>query len=416
LSRFQKAIYYKVFKEPLRRYLLKKKERPLWKPRQFKQQLIIWLSILLFALGLVLIMVLFDRDNDSSMYLAVGYVIAVPFMALFFSMDKWGKSRKNRIHVPLCDFVGGSNRLCDISKVYVRAIRHVLGYIYKLDPCQIHSADTPEKLAYIARASSPPFAFELILGTATRMSIPLNDEDVDQITENICNCPDVETLIIKISKELEKRRGRNCQNAIDLKQESPKDKKEALKYIFIGCVLGGLGSIEIFFNEHDFSAFSIIIRIICFITIGGLAGWGIVKLENWEPKKSCEESERLLKQLISLSNNVVGKYLYYLLVPMSVGEVITIKESEPLPECKEGEFERVPLFSEICVFLKSAIEVEDSFYERPIKGELVSRVKDEQPENRLYNHTVTICDGIEDAYVTFQRNNVKQIANQGISL
>lgn len=408
MSRFQQAIYYKVFKKPLRRYLLNKKEKPLWKPKQFKQQLVIWLSIFLFFLGLILIMVLFDRDNDSSMYLAVGYVIAIPLMAVFFSMDKWGKFKKNKIPMSVVNLVDNASKLSDTSKVYIRAIRYVLGHLYTMNPSQIYPDDTPEKLAYMARASSPPFAFELILGTATRLSMPLNNEDVDQIAENICDCPDVETLIIKFSKELDQRRGRNCQNAIDLKQEIPKDRKEALKYIFAGCILGGLGSIEIFFNEHDFSVLSIIIRIASLVTFGGLLGWGIVKLENREPRKSCKESEKLLKQLISLSNNVVGKYLYFLLASISAGEAVTIRESEPLPECKEGEFERIPLFSEICAFLKSAIEAEDRFYEQPIEGELIFRVKSKEPQKEKCHITATLCDGIEDAYVTFERNDTEE--------
>ena len=404
MSRFQQATYCKVLKEPRRRYLLKKKEKLLWKPKQIKQQLIIWLSIILFFVGFVLIMVMFDPDENTSMYIAAGYVIAIPLMAVFFSLDKWNKFKKNKALISLPDFIGGANNPSSISRVYARAIRFVLGHIYQINPCQVYPGDNPEKLAYIARASSPPFAFELILGTATRLSIPLNDEDVDQITENICDCHDVETLIKKLSRELDQRRGRNFQDAIDLKKEIPKERKEVFKYILIGCFLGGLGSIEVFFNKHNFSVISIIIRMACLITIGGLLGWGIVKLENWELRNSSKESERLLRQLVSLSNNVVGKYLYYLLAPMSAGEVITIKESGPLPECKEGELERIPLFSEICVFLKSAIEVEDSFYERPIEGELISRVKDGQPENKQYNHTVTICDGIEDAYIAFYRN------------
>ena len=139
----------------------------------------------IFIIGLILLAVTFEPGKSSSIFIILGYVIAVPFMALFFSMDKWGKSRKNRIHVSLSDFVSGSTRLSGISKVYIRAMRHVLGHLYVLNPCLIYPADTPEKLQYLTRTGRPPFAFELILGVARRLSISLNDDDVDQITETV---------------------------------------------------------------------------------------------------------------------------------------------------------------------------------------------------------------------------------------
>ena len=292
-----------------------------------------------------------------------------------------------------------------ISNVYIRAIRHVLGYIYDLNPCQIHPTDSPENLAYLTRTGRPPFAFELVLGAAHRLSIPLNDSDIDQITENIYNCPDVETLIVKLSRELEKRRGNNCQGAIDITHSLPEERMKVWKCVLWGCLLFGFLSLQIFLEEHDFTQASIVSRIFILTAIGGLLGWGYAALGNWQPKKNFTASERLLKQLISLSNNVVGKYLYFLLASISPGEIVTIKESESFPECKEGEFERVPLFSEICAFLKTAIEVEDRFYEQSIEGELVFCVKDRESQEEKFHITATICDGIEDAYVTFQRTD-----------
>ena len=409
MSRFQQAIYCKVLKEPLRRYLLKKKETSLWKPKQFKQQLIIWLSILLFFLGLVVLMVVFDRDKNISMYITVGYVIAIPFMAVFFSFDKWEKFKKNKAPISLTDFIDGANNPDSISRVYTRVIRFVLGHIYQIDPCQIYPGDTPEKLAYLARASSPPFAFELILGTATRMSIPLNDEDVDRITENICNCPDVETLTVKLSRELEQQRGRNCQNAIDIKSPLPEEKKKVWKCVLWGFLLSGLFSFWICLEERDFTSTSIISRILVVTTIGGLLGWGYASWVNREPKKKCsKEDEKLLNKLSVMgAYGDASKYLYFFLYSLFVGDIVTIRESELLPECDAEELERIPMFSEICAYLKSAIGAEDCFYEHPVEGELVFCVKDKEPQKEKYHIAVTICDGIEDAYITFQRNPVK---------
>ncbi|MHC4555110.1 MAG: hypothetical protein ACYSUS_07440 [Planctomycetota bacterium] len=406
MSRFEQAIYSKVLQEPRRRYLLKKKEKPLWKPKQFKQQLVIWLSILLFILGLVLLMAVLDRDSYSSVYFAVGYLIAVPFIVIFFLMDRWGSFQKNKTPMSLVDFNGGATNISGISRVYVRSVRHVLGHLYSLNPCQIYPTDTSEKLVYLTRTGRPPYAFELILGVAHRLSISLNDNDVDQITENIYNCPDVETLIVKLSRELEKRRGNNCQGAIDITHSLPEEKMKIWKCVLWGCLLAGVCSVEIFFNEHDFSVVSIVLRIVFLIIIGGLLGWGYAALGNWKPKKTSREDENILNMLSALGKySEAGKYLYFFLSSLPVGESVTIRESEPLPEYEIEDLERMPLFSEICAYLKSAMDVEDRFYEQPIEGGFDFCVKDKESQEEKYHITAIICDGIEDAYVTFQRKD-----------
>ena len=405
MSRFQQAKYYEVFQKPHKRYILKKKEKPLWKPSTLKGQ-ITGLSMSILFLSILSIPV-FTQS------IVVGYIVIVfilssivtLFVVGIILLNKQEQAKKHKSPISLSEFNSNSKVLNDISRVNIRAIRHVLGHLYSLNPCQLYPADTPEKLAYLTRTGRPPFAFELILGVAHRLSIPLNDEDVDQITENICNCPDVETLTVKLSRELEKRRGQNCENAIDIKQPLPEERTKVWKCVLWGCLLSGFLSLRIILEERGFTPTSIV-SIIFFITpIGGLLGWGYAALGNRKPKKTSKEDENLLDMIGALGKySEAGKYLYFFLFLLRIGDIVTIRESDPLPECETEELERMPLFSEICAYLKSAIDVEDRFYEQPIEGELVFGVRDDQPVEKQYSFSVTICDGIEDAYISFRRN------------
>jgi len=113
--------------------------------------------------------------------------------------------------------------------------------------------------------------------------------------------------------------------------------------------------------------------------------------------------------LISLSkNNVANKYLYFLLTSLPIGGIVTIRESEPLSGCGAKDLERIPLFVEVCTHLKKLLDLEDYFYEQPVEDELIFCINKKQLWQEQYHITVTICDGIEDAYVSFRRYDPKE--------
>jgi hypothetical protein len=425
--------------------------------------------ILLFAL---------KPNNTVTITIVLAWAMGGPFIALLFSEDKREKAKKNQIPKSLSEFIENSKKLNDISNIYNRAIRHVLGYIYDLNPCQVYPINTPENLAYLTRASRSPFAFEIIVGVANQLSIPLSEQDIDQITDNICDCENVEELIIKLSRELENRRGHHCDNAIDFSQPPTEDDKDSLwPYLLGGFVLFGLIAIQTIFEEENdlkkiieseglffiffcgvigsllglgvglsknrrpkkrtnlstrkcmiigifivvalvslsfvgeegLSKAEMVQRILWGIIIGGIGGWGWGALSNWEPKKKCsKEDEKLLDEILAMAKyGDASKYLSFLLTSISIGESLTIRESAPLPELKDGDFERTALFSEVCIWLKLAIDVEERFYEKPVEGNLTCFIKDKESKKKQYNHTVTICDGIEDAYIKFTRNPIE---------
>ena len=479
MSRFQQITYQKVLKEPRRRYLLKKKEKLLWKSYPLKTQLKAWSFLVSYIIIFLVLLFTLKPNETVAIAIVLAWAIGAPFIALLFSEDKREKAKKNQTPMSLSEFIDNSKQLNDISNINNRAIRQVLGSIYEIKPCQIHPTDTPENLAYLTRGSCSPLAFEIIVGVANQLSISLSEQNIDQITDNICDCANVEELIVKLSKELEQRRGRHCDNAIDFSQLPKDDDKENLwRYLIggfvlfvlvgaqallerardikeliepfgllcifvcgvIGSLLGlGVGLLKNrrskkakklsirkcviigifivvslvlldFVGEEDLSKSEMTQRVLWSIIIGGIGGWVWGKLSNWKPKKVSEDDRKLWDAISAIGMyGEASRYLSFLLNSMSIGESITIRESESLPEYEMEDLERLPCFSEICAYLKPTMEIEDRFYEQPIQGELISCVRDKQSKKKQYNHTVTICDGIEDAYITFQRNDKEKL-------
>ena len=141
------------------------------------------------------------------------------------------------------------------------------------------------------------------------------------------------------------------------------------------------------------------------VILGGLAGWGMAKLENRQPGKN-PESERLFRQILLLGKqNVACQYLYFFLRSLPLGENYTIRESEGLPEIEESNLERLPVFSELCSYLKIMMDMEDRFYEQPVEVEHIFCMRKKQSQPEEYHITVTICDGIENAYIALRRYN-----------
>lgn len=471
MSRFQQTTYRKVLKEPRKRYLLKNKEKRLWKHQDFKEHLKMWAFLLFWLGGAIVLMV-----TVGWIWLFLGYAFLFPVLAGGYFIDKREKLRKSKSPISLNEFINRAKNLNNISNVYIRATRYVLGNLYQINACQIYPKDTPGALFKLSeRMSRPPFAFAVVLGVANRLSIPLSEEDVDQIIDNICNCENVEELIGKLSNELEHRRGRNCQNAIDFTQPPTDDPKESVwKYVFIGFLLFGLFAIQGLVERSEsikdvmdtaaiiavlltalIGAFlglafgiwknkkpkktkklsvrqciirgcillgilaliglvgqeapsitDILLGFLFFLGLGGLLGWGYGALMNWEPKKGSKENEISLDSIRILAKHALAnKYIKFLLTSIPIGQDVKIHESEPLPEIKGTDLERMPFFSEICMCLKDILELDDRFYEQPVEVEYNFCIKNEQnqPEEHLF--TITICDGIENAYIIFRRHD-----------
>jgi|GEM_PF-6814035 len=210
-SRFSDKIYQDVLKSCFPRYKLKDQEQILWKGRNFYASFfgVLFISWLVSAMIILLYGLFHNNSPEYESFLTVFFIssFAVIIASLIIVGVLYHRNRysflKKRILLNTIEFADRSLQL-DKSRIdIIKAVRDTMGVIYHLDPALIYPEDTAYVLELMSNRNSPPYQFELVLGTAYRLGIALPDKEVDDIGRSLSeNARNVEVLILTMCREI----------------------------------------------------------------------------------------------------------------------------------------------------------------------------------------------------------------------
>lgn len=416
MSRFRQEKYIDTLKEPRKRDFITQKEKKLWKFRWHKGTSIVIAWLLAYLLGfffIIFLSVKLEIDSDKLILPLLGWAFFFPVpLGVFFQLKT--EKAENRDPLSTNEFIEGSASLKKIEKIYIRAIRYVLGFVYKIEAEIIYPNDTPEILTPLNKSSNSPLAFEVVLGTSIRLQIPLSDEEVDRIIENIRPSRNVEELTCIFAQELEAKGklpsdfGDPNREILDLEEDTIKPtnyKKRLLFSLFGGLVFMIWYPFTIYWKKDEpLSVFTTLHFLAAFCLgfgFGWLSHWAMNLQSKKKPRSSDDDQDINLEELAELADNSPArKYInccFLDLASYPQGHKYTFYESDPFPPIPGYDNKKMPSFISVCSKLKKSADMKDCFYRTPQKARTPLVIK-EVP----YDGIIEICDGIDEAYFSLQ--------------
>ena len=194
-----------------RSYLASCWEKPLWSitkrpKRMFLIASIIFLTFMFLTfpfIGICTSILTVDTSVIIAFSCLIGAII-VSVVRNVYVLKRGKKLLQERVPLNADEFLAQSENLNGTDDRYISAIREVFGFVYSCSPEKIYPNDTGDSLALLGQPYDP-YAFEVVLGTAKKLRISLDDKQVDRICKIIrSKCRTVEELIAVLASELAK--------------------------------------------------------------------------------------------------------------------------------------------------------------------------------------------------------------------
>jgi outer membrane lipoprotein SlyB len=413
MSRFQSDTYKEVLENPRKRYLLRGKEKPVWKTR-INPAVLFLAFFLITALVLIAALLLFSifTPEITPLYVLawIAIFVGIIIFACVYNVKKRKEAIRKRKPVTLQQFISSTHLLQKYEAKYIRAVRHTLGALYNLNPDIIVPSDTRQSIEQIAGA--PPLGFEVVLGAAKRINLDLSEQDVDRIVERIYrNSFCVEDIANVLCEELTMKANISNTQPTATCETSKKQVREHtfidVKIIVGFTLLGALAALQGEFEKNRFlSGSSLVIAIISGAIAGFIIGvliCAIIKILNIKVKKwkSTEDEQKLtLEELRELADATPAKKYINCWIKCLSGAnsgKLTVTESSSLPVPPDYKPEELPSFTEVLIKLRSMLKMGTAFCCTPKTKVLKLTI-----DGKEVDFGIEICDGAREAYITIQ--------------
>ncbi|MHC4476316.1 MAG: hypothetical protein ACYTEL_11760 [Planctomycetota bacterium] len=433
MSRFAGKVYREVLQEPTKRYRLSSKEKRLWKiPTPWKSLGKLLLAIILFV-GVFGLLVELSGESTLLMHVLIWSWLILSLALVVRAGVAAEKKRKAELRKRrpenLQQFAEKAPLLRRYKKNYLRAIRHTLGFTYGLNPDIVYAADTAGSLSAIVRrrGGSPPLGFEVVLGTANRLGIELQDQDVDRIGAQIYKtAPNVEGLMTILAEELSLAADQPAEVAgiCAARSGSPSSESDSAskrikakviaKCKFLGlCALMGAGIVLDAEMERGTDPLSkeMGTAVLKGLGTGLLVGIGLYLVAFiWKKKfpgkpkgKGSKENEIDLEELKDLADkSPARKYvgLSILELARQIGSERTFTESKPLPSLADMGPDEAPSFTEVLLRIRKMAGLGLAFWQTPRRAVFPITLGAGAQRPQQFDVHVELCDGADEAYVT----------------
>jgi hypothetical protein len=151
-------------------------------PKLWKWNSVLYRSTLVFLILITLGLLLLGAFGGPRGWFSVFPIFIFPAFILLVSVSRQivrAQLLKRRPLQSLDDFCNDCG-LAELPKTIVTAARTAIANSYRVPPEIIYPWDNERSLRALS-GTLPPYAFEVILGTAISLNLRLNDEDVDRI-------------------------------------------------------------------------------------------------------------------------------------------------------------------------------------------------------------------------------------------